>query len=207
MCPDTGYRQISGQSPHGRFRLLLTEPADCEILRLPADCAGGYDPGIPVEIESADGRVTVATFKGGYGYETTAFAGPGETHFTLINGGTGYSVPYADPAKAVRLPADPVRFMKLMFEGQLLVLADWTDVCAMDGKGRLWRSVELGYDDVEITHIDEDEIVGTALDVHTDTQVKFTLDTKSGRIKSGGVFAAPHCTPNPYWHRDLDEPK
>lgn len=137
--------------------------------------------------------------------ETTAFVGPGETHFTLINAGTGFFVPYADPSKAVRLPANPVRFSKLLYEGQLLVLADWTHVHAMDENGHLWQSVRLGYDDVEIEHINDDEIVGSAWDAPSDTQVGFKLETKSGRIKSGGVFSAPQCTPEPYWHRNMDE--
>jgi hypothetical protein len=85
-------------------------------------------------------------------------------HVCIIAKGAGYIVNTADPDIWEQIPIAPVLDVRLIREGQLLLVADHTRLAAFSKTGLAWRSPRLCWDDLKVTTITEKVIEGHGYD-------------------------------------------
>ena len=71
-----------------------------------------------------------------------------------------------------------------------LVLVGYHDVLLLERYGGAWRSPRLSWEGVTLTAFDEGLLHGLGWEMPTDTELPFTLDLESRRLKGGAYRAA-----------------
>jgi hypothetical protein len=99
----------------------------------------------------------------------------------IIAKGAGYIVNTAEPDMWQQIPIKPVLDVRLIREGQLLLVADHTRLAAFDKTGLAWCSPRLCWDDLRISTITDEVIEGTGYDP-TDPSVErpFAVNIRTG---------------------------
>lgn len=197
------WEDFSGETAAFRFRTLRTVPdSPTPYFRLP-DNRRGYDDGLPVEVVTTEGHKWVATFAPGMFSFSRVFAGPGPRHVTVISDGNVYWVPIDRPESALQVRM--ARWATYVDALDFLVLADWTDLWAIDQEGLLWRSGRLGWDDLNVISVDTDRITGTVFDAASrNDAAPFVVDSRSGQLLGGGCKGFPDWTR--HWQRGNQSP-
>jgi len=144
-----------------------TGPFDVPLLYFPRPKATPEHNGLWLRIRSSEGKSWVGVFA--FLYEsspalTRVMSTFDPDHVCIIAKGAGYIVNTADPDIWQQIPIAPVLDVRLIREGQLLLVADHTRLAAFGKTGLAWRSPRLCWDDLKITAITEKVIEGYGYD-------------------------------------------
>jgi hypothetical protein len=62
----------------------------------------------------------------------------------------------------------------------LLLFAGHHSLLAWDAQGKAWQTARLSWEGVEITRVEGDRLDGVGWDLHTDRDMPFTVDLRTG---------------------------
>ena len=152
-------------------------------LYFPPYGAGGKD-GIPLRVEPQSAAPWIGRFAFGHvgGGLSAVIASPQPQWLFVISDGQGYEVNTAKPSEWNKLPCIPVRDVRVIHEHNLVLFADFTNVCGYGNSGLCWCH-RVCADDLAITEILKDRIMGTGYDPTGPTERSgFELEIPSGNV-------------------------
>ena len=129
-----------------------------------ATCALGFrDPIVPTGIWSAPNPDEICAVSGGYAYliDTTA------------------------PERFSMLPYRPVLQVHPVPDGNVLLFVGHRAILAWGPFGQAWQSPKLSDEGVTVTAIEHQTLRGMGWNMISDRETPFTLDLRSGLIKTG----------------------
>ena len=133
---------------------------------------------VALRVVPDDGDAWVGAFAGeGFGFSAVAST-PDPATLCVVAQGTGYLVLAADPARWARVDSFPIRDVVPVVERGLLLFAGHSALTAYGSGGLVWTR-DLGSDDLEISQVTGETVVGTIFDLGE--QVEFRIDVQSGR--------------------------
>jgi hypothetical protein len=185
------------------FRFDFTFPRNYEVRILEA--APPVHPveklhHFPVELEEGDRsgaylRVTPQSGPAWAGFFVQGFdsdqvvsqvcSAPDPDSFCAVVGGYAYVVKAGDPAKWFRVEQSPVVDLRVLSQHGLLLFAGFTSITAVDRSGIAWTTERLSWEGLTITEIKGDILFGHGWDAHTDKEVPFEVDLKTGKHTGG----------------------
>ncbi len=130
-----------------------------------ATCALGFtDPGLPTGLWSC----------------------PNPDQLLAVAGGYGYLIDANDPAICNFLPLRPVTAVLAADSENLLILAGFHTVLAVDRNGIRWQTARLSWEGVTLHEIRDGHLHGDGWDMFADREVPFTIDLETGEHRGGG---------------------
>ncbi|MBW4037767.1 MAG: hypothetical protein HIU91_02635 [Acidobacteria bacterium] len=148
----------------GRGALLLDiKPANAPNFL--ATCALGFrDPTLPTGI----------------------FPCPRPDDILAVAGGYAYLIDTLAPERCLHLPVRPTTQVLSAPSADVILLAGFHNVIAIDATGLRWQSARLSWEGVTLTEVRDGHLHGTGWDLHTDRELPFTLDVTTGHHTGGG---------------------
>ncbi len=122
------------------------------------------------------------------------FRGASDSHVTILESwsqgpmllvvaeGFPHFVDTRQPGHSMDLPVFPVRHA-IRHRSGVLVLADFTRICGVDGDGIRWVAPEVAQDWIEDLRLDGQMVRGSGSVVGTDDYAPFAIDIKDGRFR------------------------
>ena len=157
------YPKQAEEIEHGALEVMV-HPANAEPFL--ATCALGFaDPAAPTGLWSMPHPDWICAVSGGYAY--------------LVN--------TTSPEQFEQIEYRPVLQVRTLAEHQLLLFTGHHSMLAWGTQGKAWRSGRLSWEGVEITRIEGNFLYGIGWDLHTDRDVPFSIDLRTGAhtIESG----------------------
>lgn len=111
---------------------------------------------------------------------------PSPQQVCAIAGGYAYVVDVDHPDKWMQIPYRPVTWVDAAPEHKLLLFASFHRLWALGAEGKAWETGRLSWEGLRVTGIDGRQLHGFGWDLHTDTEVPFTVDLATGQ-HGGGV--------------------
>ena len=103
-----------------------------------------------------------------------------------VAGGYGYLLRASAPETTVHLHPRPITAVLSAPEDKLLLLAGFHAVTALGAAGVLWESGRLSWEGITFGDVHDGNLHGTGWNLHTDREVPFVLDLKTGQHTGGG---------------------
>ena len=163
-------RQIAGEEDalaRGALLLGVRPAAGGEFL---ATCARGFaDPRMPTGVLPCPDPRELCALAGGYAYliDTTA------------------------PERSTHLPLRPVVEVIAHADPALLIFVGFQALAAWGADGLAWQSGRLSYEGIRVMKTERAELHGLGWDMHTDREIPFTVDLRTGR-HIGSPFPPDH---------------
>jgi hypothetical protein len=137
--------------------VLLVYPAGAEPFL--ATCALGFaDPTAPTGLWSCPNPSWLCAVAGGYAY--------------LVN--------TANPEEFEQIEYRPVLQVRALRDHGLLLFAGHHSLLAWGAQRKAWQTARLSWEGVEIQRIEGYELHGLGWDLHTDRDVSFAIDLRTG---------------------------
>lgn len=114
---------------------------------------------------------------------------PSSEQLCVVASGQGYVVDVLEPGSC--LPIDscyPITAALPIKSSNLLVLADWTKVCAMNRLGIAWTSRSVSFDRLRDLRVDDEFLRGTGWSDPDAEWVEFSIDLATGIAVGGASF-------------------
>jgi hypothetical protein len=89
-------------------------------------------------------------------------------------------------ALGFRDPSLPTGIFACPRPEDLLAIAGFHTVLAIDANGIRWQSARLSWEGITLNHTDADHLHGTGWNLNTDREVPFTVDLLTGAHQGGG---------------------
>jgi hypothetical protein len=125
-----------------------------------ATCALGFrDPAVPTGLWSTPNPDEICAVSGGYAY--------------LIRTDT--------PEQFTMLPYRPVLEIRPLPAHGLLLFVGHHDLLAWGAHGQAWQSPKLSDEGINLTAIENSTLHGQAWNMHTDKEIPFAIDLRTGR--------------------------
>lgn len=112
---------------------------------------------------------------------------PNPNHLCVISAGLGYIINVHEPQDWFTLPTEPIIDFTSDTGHDVLVFADYTDLCCLSKNGLRWKSGRISYDGFRNLLIRGESVSGEAYSAPQDDWVPFEVDLANGRCK-GGAF-------------------
>ena len=112
---------------------------------------------------------------------TGVWSTPAPDVLLAVAGGYAYLADTRAPQRCEFLPMRPVLTVLSAPEARLLLLADSHHVLALDANGTAWRSERLSAEGLTLSGVDAGELRGLGWDMHTNRDVPFALELRSGK--------------------------
>jgi hypothetical protein len=103
-----------------------------------------------------------------------------------VAGGYAYLADTRAPETCLHLPLRPVVQIVPAPEAGLLLLAGFHTVAAIGATGLLWETARLSWEGVTLGEARAGELHGLGWDMHTDREVPFIVDLRTGDHTGGG---------------------
>ena len=117
---------------------------------------------------------------------TSIHACPRPDDLLAIAGGYAYLIDTLNPTHSLHLPLRPVTQILSAPQANLILLAGFHNVIAIDATGLRWQSARLSWEGITLTHADAHHLHGTGWNLHTDREIPFTIDLTTGTHTGGG---------------------
>ena len=158
------YPQAAEEIERGALEVLI-KPAGDNIQPFLATCALGFrDPSLPTGI----------------------FACPRADDLLALAGGYAYLIDTLVPEHCLHLPLRPTTQVLPAQAAELILLAGFHNILALDANGIRWQSARLSWEGVTMTSVDATHLHGTGWNMHTDREAPFTIDLATGAHEGGG---------------------
>ena len=103
-----------------------------------------------------------------------------------VAGGYGYLVRSTAPEGAAHLFPRPITAVLAVPEAGLLLLAGFHEVVGVGREGVLWQTGRLSWEGVTLGSALDGKLQGLGWNLHTDREVPFAVDLKTGEHSGGG---------------------
>jgi hypothetical protein len=117
---------------------------------------------------------------------TGIFACPRADDLLALAGGYAYLIDTLAPDHSLHLPLRPVTQILPAPTANLILLAGFHNVIAIDTNGLRWQSSRLSWEGVTLTEVRNNQLHGTGWNLHTDREVPFSIDLTTGAHQGGG---------------------
>lgn len=121
---------------------------------------------------------------------TGVFACPRPDDLLAVAGGYAYLIDTLNPERSLHLPIRPVTQIVAAPSNGLLFVAGFHTVAAIGANGLRWQSGRVTWEGVTLSGVRDGRLHGVGWNLHTDTEVPFTIDLESG-LHEGGGFQPP----------------
>jgi hypothetical protein len=105
---------------------------------------------------------------------------PGGERFCVVTEGSGYIVSATDANDWQEVATYPITDVRVVASHDLVVFADFTNLCAYGASGEAWNSGQLVWDDLKIVRIEPEHIVARGWNAPDDSFDEFTVDLTTG---------------------------
>ena len=142
-----------------------------------------------LQVKPAAGGVFLATCALGFrdpSLPSGVYACPRGDDMLAVAGGYAYLIDTLQPERCLHLPLRPVTQVLAAPDEGLLLLAGFHHVAAVGSEGLLWQSGRLSWEGVQLGEVSKGKLHGTGWNMHTDRDVPFTLDLRTGNHEGGG---------------------
>ena len=142
-----------------------------------------------LDIKPARGANFLATCALGFrdpSLPTGIFACPRADDILALAGGYAYLINTLAPEHCLHLPLRPVTQVLPAPAAELILLAGFHNVLALDANGIRWQSTRLSWEGVAMTHVDATHLHGSGWNMQTDREVPFSIDLTTGAHQGGG---------------------
>jgi hypothetical protein len=173
-----------------RFACARLSPNDRRAqhaLRFPSSDPTDPNNGLLLEVRPQDGAPWVGFFEGiDPAYELTGcFGWPDPNRVFVMSNGEGYVVNANRPEDWLRLELGPIRGVRRIPAKPYVVVWDFQDLAVYGAVGLLWCLERLSIDDLEITAVTSESVLGRALEPGANRMVEFSVDIRTGRVTGG----------------------
>lgn len=117
---------------------------------------------------------------------TGIFSCPRPADLLAVAGGYAYLIDTVDPQHCLHLPVRPAIQILSAPSANLILLAGFHNIIALDATGLRWQSGRLSWEGVTMTSIHGNDLHGTGWNLHTDREVPFTVNLATGHHTGGG---------------------
>ena len=158
-------------------------------LRVPGEDDAMQRGALLLDIKPSTGANFLATCALGFrdpSLPTGIFACPRPDSLLAVAGGYAYLIDTLAPEHCLHLPLRPATQIPPVPAAELILLAGFHSILALDANGLRWQSARLSWEGVTMTHADARQLHGTGWNMHTDREVSFTLDLATGTHQGGG---------------------
>jgi hypothetical protein len=114
------------------------------------------------------------------------FACPNPDDLLAVAGGYAYLVNTQAPEHSLHLPLRPATQILPAPAANLILLAGFHNIIAVDANGLRWQSARLSWEGITMTEVRGDRLHGTGWNLHTDREVPFSIDLITGEHEGGG---------------------
>ncbi|HZL25217.1 MAG TPA: hypothetical protein VFC39_01660 [Acidobacteriaceae bacterium] len=114
------------------------------------------------------------------------FACPAPDNMLAVAGGYAYLVDTTAPEHCIHLPLRPATQILSAVDEGLVLLAGFHTVAAIGATGLLWETAKLSWEGVKLNEIRDGKLLGEGWNMHTDREVPFTIDLRTGTHEGGG---------------------
>jgi hypothetical protein len=149
-----------------------------------------------LDIKPATGANFLATCALGFrepSLPTGIFACPRPDDLLAIAGGYAYLIDTLAPDHSLHLPLRPVTQILSAPSANLILLAGFHHVIAIDETGLRWQSARLSWEGITLTEVRDNDpnspgwhLHGTGWNLHTDRELPFTINLATGTHTGGG---------------------
>jgi hypothetical protein len=105
-----------------------------------------------------------------------------------VAGGYAYLIDSRDPTQWQQVEYRPVTAIFALAHQELLVFAGFHSLLAWGTEGKAWQTGRLSWDGVRITAVRGEMLLGFGWDMHTDQELEFEVDLKTGTHRGGGYL-------------------
>jgi hypothetical protein len=105
---------------------------------------------------------------------------PNPDQICAVAGGYAYVINTLDPSAFEQVDLRPVLLVRALPEHGLLLFGGHHTLVAWAEEGRRWESPKLSWEGFEISEISGNTLSGTGWDLLTDSDVKFSVDLRTG---------------------------
>jgi len=175
---------------------ILTAPpliAPARQFTYPRQVAGEEDAlargALLVQVHPAGGGAFLATCALGFSdpaMPTGVWACPNPREMCAVAGGYAYVIDTAAPERSGQVPLRPVVEVRALPEQALLVFAGFHALAAWGRDGLAWGTARLSWEGVRVSGVEGNELRGFGWNLHTDKEVEFTVDLRTGTHVGGG---------------------
>lgn len=139
--------------------------------------------GVWLQVVPEEGRAWTGVFAFGGGFPYSGiFTTPDPDRFCVVADGAAYLAAARDPADWRELPIFPVTRIHVLETPSLLLLTSFSRILALGAAGEVWRSEQLGADDLRIVYADSQRIDCTFYDPADDRGGRASIETATGRV-------------------------
>jgi hypothetical protein len=124
----------------------------------------------------------------GPGVPSGVWACPDPAWICAVAGGYAYLIDTQDPARWEQIVYRPVTAITPVADQQLLVFASFHSLLAWGPSGQRWQTGRLSWDGVRVTAVRGETLLGLGWDVHTDLELEFEVNLKTGEHRGGGYL-------------------
>lgn len=175
--------------PHNYRADILTEfpSGEARTFYYPGGSDRGGRDGLAIALTAHNGERWIGIFAfGGFGGSITALAStPDPGTLCVVSEGDGYLVKVDDPDHWSDIPVVPVTYLQPIPESGMIVVADYTSIAALGGDRLLWRTKQISWDGIFISHIGPHYIEGEGWDPTMKTRPAFRVSLATGESVGG----------------------
>jgi hypothetical protein len=106
---------------------------------------------------------------------------PNPRELCAIAGGYAYIIDTSAPERSAQIPLRPVVELLSHGEPALLLFVGFQSIAAWGAQGLAWHSARLSHEGIRITAMEHAELRGLGWDLHTDKEILFTVDLRTGK--------------------------
>ena len=142
-----------------------------------------------VQVRTASGGSFLATCALGFNDPSLpagVWSCPKAEDLLAIAGGYGYLIDTSDPGKCVFLPMRPLAAVLPVPAHDVMVLAGFHHLLALDATGIRWETARLSWEGVTLGEVRDGVLHGTGWDMFADREVPFSVDLVTGAHEGGG---------------------
>jgi hypothetical protein len=135
------------------------------------------------KISPNNGAAWFAAFEEGYTPSaalSTALSTPDPETACVVSAGSGFVFQPSQPDKRWLLPVFPVRYAYPLPQHELILFADFSGMCALDGNGIAWRSGQIFWDELSVVSIDQRSVLVQGCEL--EQGAVYEVDISSGRF-------------------------
>lgn len=142
-----------------------------------------------LDIKPSAGATFLATCALGFrdpSLPTGIFACPNPNDLLAVAGGYAYLIDTLAPERCLHLPLRPTMQILPAPAANLILLAGFHNVLAVDANGLRWQSKRLSWEGVSMIEVRDHHLHGTGWNLNTDREVPFSIDLATGEHQGGG---------------------
>ena len=117
---------------------------------------------------------------------TGALACPDADQLCAVAGGYVYLIDTLHPARSTHLPLKPVADLLVLPAHQLLIFVGFHSIMAWGRNGLAWQTARLSWEGIRVSEVEGNTLHGSGWNMHTDKDVEFAVDLRSGQHTGGG---------------------